>query len=499
MEQLKAARSFLSQLEKGADAYKEVVGAQCTMAMSVMAPWTFISAEDSAALVLQIGQMPFGKKKIATLLGRVTELATSSAHMLAANAAACTQLMAQSRTPMQDFVPITAYLSAKQWAAILDERSDFMARVAIVLQACRALGWRTLHEPTIQVATGIALAVDGFERALGHCPMVLWGYFKRAKTYAKKLTPWKVCKQLAESEPSFVNCLPVDPKDMKRTHPEVYSRVYGGRDGPTACPLDSTQLLVLCEAIPMRDSKARLKSYTSASAVDLALQLADRAMTMHAPDSRGHDDRPDARDGMPYRRYTPSQPAQDAPIPLPDKDAEPKAPSKHTVEEARDAIYKKLKGGLAAKHRRSTSPQPPSDDGSTHDVDDGAESVAGSDSRARAAVPKSGRRRKTDAVGRPKAKAKAKGAKAKAGDGDRRAKRKAKRVGQTVGKGNAKKSPKPSYSVEWSRNQVLCRTGASGPGQSTAFKFSDYGGSSDRAISAAKWVAKQKGKLGHGV
>ena len=44
---------------------------------------------------------------------------------------------------------------------------------------------------------------------------------------------------------------------------------------------------------------------------------------------------------------------------------------------------------------------------------------------------------------------------------------------------------KPSFSVEWSRNQVLYRTGKRRPGQSAALTFAKYG-SSDKAIAAAK-------------
>ena len=116
--QLTAAKSFLSQVGRATTAYKEILEAQGAMALAVMAPWTFISAEDSAKLVVEIGQMPFGKRLMAKLLGRVTELATSSAKVLAANAAAGAELMGSSRTPMQDFTSILAYLTKRQWGAI---------------------------------------------------------------------------------------------------------------------------------------------------------------------------------------------------------------------------------------------------------------------------------------------------------------------------------------------------------------------------------------------
>ena len=79
--------------------------------------------------------------------------------------------MGSSRTPMQDFEPIVANLTTRQWDAILCEKNDFMGQVAVVLQACKGLGWRTFHEPTIQLATCIALMVDGFERVTRLCPM----------------------------------------------------------------------------------------------------------------------------------------------------------------------------------------------------------------------------------------------------------------------------------------------------------------------------------------
>eukprot|EP00959_Pyramimonas_sp_CCMP1952_P351919 7373400-Pyramimonas_sp.AAC.1 len=48
------------------------------------------------------------------------------------------------------------------------------------------------------------------------------------------------------------------------------------------------------------------------------------------------------------------------------------------------------------------------------------------------------------------------------------------------------KAGKPSFSVKWSRGQVMRRTGKRGPGQSMALKFAKFGGDSDKAIAAAK-------------
>ena len=52
----------------------------------------------------------------------------------------------------------------------------------------------------------------------------------------------------------------------------------------------------------------------------------------------------------------------------------------------------------------------------------------------------------------------------------------------------------PSFSMEWSREQVMCRTGKKGAGQSVAMKFE---GSVDATVEKAKkWVADKRKELG---
>ena len=60
-------------------------------------------------------------------------------------------------------------------------------------------------------------------------------------------------------------------------------------------------------------------------------------------------------------------------------------------------------------------------------------------------------------------------------------------------------SVKPSYSIEWSRNQVLGRTGKKGPGESITFKYGpgcDYKDVKRAEGASKKWVEEQKLKLG---
>ena len=356
-----------------------------------------------------------------------------------------------------------------------------------------------MHEPTIQMVTCTALAVEGFERAMRQPPLALFGYFKRAISCTKKLLPWKERKRLAEVEPSFVDKLPADTVAMRRAHRDVYSRVYAeSGDVPVKCPLDVTQLLVLSDAVPMRENKARLKSSPEQSSVDMALQLADRAIALN----RGREDSGALRDrDVPFRRYTPNQaeppPLADA-APAPAASADAKTPSKHSVEEARDKIYAQLGGKTP-----SVSQKPPSLSDSESD-DDGSDDDSDSESGAPAASAAGDKKRKADEAKAEEAKGKNKKKKNKKPKKKKATKETAaaakaaddKKTKQKKKKANAgKKSPKPSYSVEWSRDQVLCRTGLKGAGQSVAYKFADYGGSSDKAISAAKkWVATQTKK-----
>ena len=61
-------------------------------------------------------------------------------------------------------------------------------------------------------------------------------------------------------------------------------------------------------------------------------------------------------------------------------------------------------------------------------------------------------------------------------------------------KGGPKKRPAAaSFSVEWSRKQVLCRTGKKGAGQSMTLSFSAHGGLEKAVEKARAWVEEQNG------
>jgi len=57
-------------------------------------------------------------------------------------------------------------------------------------------------------------------------------------------------------------------------------------------------------------------------------------------------------------------------------------------------------------------------------------------------------------------------------------------------KSESKKGSRPSFSVEWTRNQALCRTGVKGD-PSHKIKFEDVGGCDKAVKKAKKWVADQ--------
>ena len=56
-------------------------------------------------------------------------------------------------------------------------------------------------------------------------------------------------------------------------------------------------------------------------------------------------------------------------------------------------------------------------------------------------------------------------------------------------KDTKKRPAAASFSVEWSRKQVLCRTGQKGPGQSMTLSFSAHGGLEKAVEKARAWVA----------
>ena len=117
-----------------------------------------------------------------------------------------------------------------------------------------------------------------------------------------------------------------------------------------------------------------------------------------------------------------------------------------------------------------------------------------------------GPRKDTLPVARPRGRPPKKGATPKHKRGDKKAvapkKGKPAPKAATKGVAAAKSKPaaasgvrgngKPTFSVEWTRDQVLGRTGLAGPGQNVTFRFKDYK-TIDQAVAAArKWVNAQK-------
>ena len=75
-------------------------------------------------------------------------------------------------------------------------------------------------------------------------------------------------------------------------------------------------------------------------------------------------------------------------------------------------------------------------------------------------------------------------------------KEKAKAAKASVMKRPAAKEKAPHWGHENSRQQVMCRTGIAGEGQSHAIKWAVVGGKKQAEALADKWVAAEKKKRG---
>ncbi len=73
---------------------------------------------------------------------------------------------------------------------------------------------------------------------------------------------------------------------------------------------------------------------------------------------------------------------------------------------------------------------------------------------------------------------------------------KAVRAAGAVMKRPAGAAGQPLFSVEWSREQVMCRSGRKGPGESHRIPLSEHGGLEGAVDEAKKWVSEKRRKLG---
>lgn len=378
------------------------------------------------------------------------------------------------RRPLQDFRRVVAYINAKTWVSLQSEATP-ERKLDILLDHLLQLGLRLPTEATFQVVTALFLAVtEGLERATGQGPAVKYNTLQFIKKGFKR------CVRNSVEPPIWIAELPCDPRDCRSSFPAVWAVAFPEGEFPVACPIDAVGFGALVGSVPMRKThKSMGPAPTTCGDAQMAPMVQMMQMMFQHLQALGGKAQASPGGGggadLDIRFLTPPCKA----LPPAPTHTEPKAPSEPTLPAADDwpleEVSPKATSALCCQPLELDQPVSKrnrmSVDMTTQII---ADAIA-KRNEAKAGVAKS--KAKSEGKAQVRAGAKldvaahvverqpmAKEAKSKQVKEKAKGKAKAKATAKTSTKATTKaKTPQgPRFSVEYTRDQVICR-GASPP------------------------------------
>jgi hypothetical protein len=464
LEHIQAAKSFLDSM-KGQSCYDDCLAAQKGHIETTLAGIT-LGVREASKIVDACKSLPFSPDTLSELL-RLVGAKTSHALL---------ELSNPGKLVFQNYEAILNYFTKEHWVAWSsmddDEMFDDIAKHAISIML------KVPTENTHRVLATIHLAIKkgGVEAA-----MRLSAFEKNAAVKASKRHFKKMLKTMPPVS-VWVPHLPERPADFRRAYPRVCEVAYANT-APFPCPVPPQMLLALAASVPCRSSKKEL-----------------RADAAHEPNfsqsmvSRGASPTLTIQQTMQLffsmiQGGNMGNMMQGGNMGTGFKEEIEILKKKTDSTLVRGADGSPAHGSPAHDSPAHSSPAHDSPahgtpaDGQKGNADDPSKKLPRHSADEALAIIKAARDKvatTTKAAKSAKNKeAAAKGAKAEKGKEAKAAK-------------PAKEAAKPAtVAVEWSRDQVLARTGAKGAGQSKAFKFGKlrpYGTVDAAKAAATKWI-----------
>jgi len=478
---LRALASFMTTVRE-TPAFADVAKAQEAHFTMQMASLTF-SVEEANMVMEALRAVPWP----GTVAKSLVELVASK------TSATSDQPSSVARTAMQDYRCMYHYFTQEQWAKLMAE-GIFWDKVDMILQHCIRLGLRCPSEGTVQSVCALAMAVhEGLEQAGMHLPSEKHTHFLHCKSAFKRL--------IKTSRPStFLSVLPPSVATFKESFRSVFDSVFS-EVAPVQCPLNMSALERLSQSIPMRKTNKDIANNhvgTIAMANNSATmqqQMLQMMQFMMQQQQQQHQ-QPGGR--LNIRFLNPSSSSGNPSSTSGSLALPPIAPKKDKEEEEEDGEQP-----VAPKKKEEEDEQPMAEEIEDSSVAPPSAQASGKYRGPKLSVAESlkvikAQLDKRDEAGKKqgkgKAKAKAKG-KAK-GKGKGKSKANILPTVEPIIKSKAKDKPKgkglPKLSIEWSRNQVLCR----GVGGSHVIKFDANGDHTPALEQGEKWLKKELAKLG---
>jgi hypothetical protein len=424
------------------------------------------------------------------------------------------------RRGLQNYTAVANYFTEQQWVALRNAQVSDGAKMQMVVDHLVAMGLRCPTENTVQAATCLYLLVADPEKARTmHSSMKLFT-FQAMKGKLKKQA-----LQAIPSDAEYIMHLPMDPADCKATYPAVWAAAFKVEECPIMCPISAVDLSHGALSIPMRVTRhvdaARMPVQVELPLSQATQQMATNMMMQMQNMQKVQDMTLQFLHNM--SRGTPHL-AIELPLPSPTVDVglqlalpPPSTPAAMrrlgsrvgSIGSSVSTNDSQLEAEVEAEVA-PTGPLPTEVPLQTEPPKGKKRSVEDSTAIILSAMQlKTEAKAKSKAAAKPvakcKAKAKAKG-KAKPVSASTPAKTKTEAGAASTIKAepSAKKTktetdagPRkmPHYGIERTRDQVLCRTGLKGPGETKAFTFKASGGEAKAVAKAKIWVAAETKKL----
>ena len=385
---------------------------------------------------------------------------------------------AARRAKYQNFGFLGCYLLDRHWAVLLDANIDYTLKVKTLSDQALALGLRTPSEETsARVTALLLLCIEGSAKARSLTSAYTRDVFVHVKKELKRRNPQEPLEKVSE--------LSADVADFRAKYPRTYDAVFG-REGPSLCKFQFAEIHAIASSIDQRirpnsraalsmmpwDAMAHMMQTMAASSGAMPSMQMAAMLSMHMGNGGSlHFPQPRWPSLQPALMAAASaaQGAQSSPQQIRQVSFAPLLPV--STEASASGVPVSTEDSASGGGRKEVAIEV---DNSTAEKGAPAKKVAKRTVEDAAAVILAAMNKKTVAKAALK----------------RPAAASSKPPTSEVTAADAKR---PSYSVEWSRNQVVYRSGLKGPNQNQVFKFKNDK-EREAAVSKAKKMVEAERK-----
>ena len=474
-----AIKSLLSAVH-GTSAYQETLEVQSRALASAIDNATF-TLEEAAELAAELKGFPDAEKTMLT--AKTTDRIAAPSQKL-------------SRNVLQDFCFLPHYLTETTWMLLQSESEPTHVKLDALIQAAINLGMKCPSETTMQTICALHLLLEGKKKAMSLSPAMKLQMARSIKNkFRTMLARLQSCLPV-----TYVTRLPQSATIFKDSFPEWWQASFA-QHPPIPSLIAAQELHAMMACIPMRGTRAdsgsmeplNSSSSSGSAAPDVmqvmmqfakALGLQQSPPTLQIMETRKPEEsrvlrrlqsRLQLEDAQPH-----CQDGEDENVPPTNAVAMRPAPEIKAPAEVQLQVLKPL-GVLAATSEVMQAIAAKN----TNQTAKGKETKEKATAKSKAkAKPQAKHKAEPKAKAKPQAKHKAE----PKGKDKPQAKHKAEQLNPKRKAEDDSKKKNPTWSFEKTRDQILCRTGLTGPGQTKTIK----GMGPTSVKKANQWVAEQK-------